>query len=1142
MASSLEELLKEEGFKGSRRMTRSRSSFHSDAATMPRYSFQDQQRRLSVSSERIKTERAKSDVSTYQIRSGFLNGNSSRSRLARNSLLKIGKMEEGLKNQNGEKSSTNAEVSKEFISSSECVPRYEITEVKEKADKKVKDIHSNEVSNARRGKEKSLNGFKEREKWKEMHVKDAKVEKRQGSSSNVNKLGHINGHPRNNNKRQENSFNRSNSKSFEDVHHQNHGHDVQASSLAIDEVAVQAVVSILNGYIKHFLKDEDFRSTLRHDCFSSLDFIELDEEHSTETKVIRSLEQAIETIEQAAEESVPGSDLKRASLKLSIITGLNLNDLTCGFTCGIPNYKLSACAHLYLSVLYKMQRKDKVSAKHLLQVFCDSPRQARTTLMPELWEYLFSPHLSHLKVWYQKEADIQAGTTSRTRKLRVLEKVYNENLDSGTYLLAVYYKDWLTEGVEAPSIPFISIPSIPALESQPGSSHGHSSDLASSVDASSPQPMVSKKLYDAVFGSLSKPGAVGDEDDKGEDILGNSVRSPDGPAVVKKTITYASEKVKYTHQDIEENFSTSPPVSTFHPKGMSVSIEEEWRERNLNDDIGNAFISQKTNVNSHMLEARKHGKGNEVTVKTVTRSVLELQSTKSSFDCTVSTVLQSREKSVENMQSSKLCLSLEGLQFPSIPQEFICPLTETLFQDPVTLETGQTFERAAIETWFEKGNRTCPITGNTLDFVAIPQTNLVLKRLIDNWKSEQLHWLLDFASQNVRNPGKHKLKEEDEANVFKLESFVTSLSEEDKTNYAKYLMSLGVLEFLLRRFELGNMEEKTRVVALLLTCIEADCGCIYQIAREINKKCLLELLHSEEVNPTNNAVLLLTELLSLKRRNDVISFLSGMMGEDVFNTMHFLLIYLEKSPPHQKPLIAVLLLHFDQLVELEKYSIYREQAVNAIAMALDASLHDEKVQEKCCRALSILGGLFCSTGKILTMSSILKQAGYNNDKSEGKPSGDEEEPLLWDGTISLEYEERRREEGLSNLLDSLIGDGERPFLKTVSRCLESKNQDLVEICLITVTWLSSSLTKPCNAGLHLPAFLAVISQLKGILENGELELKILALMSLLNFSKISECKTLLMTMAEDIAEPLHRLADVTWAAKQLHAIVSGADL
>jgi hypothetical protein len=147
----------------------------------------------------------------------------------------------------------------------------------------------------------------------------------------------------------------------------------------------------------------------------------------------------------------------------------------------------------------------------------------------------------------------------------------------------------------------------------------------------------------------------------------------------------------------------------------------------------------------------------------------------------------------------------------------------------------------------------------------MPFTNLILKRLIDNWKSEDFDRLLDFASQAVENSEVLKLKKHDEAIVFKLQSLFSSLKEEEKSSYAKHIISLGVFSFIFRRFELGNMEEKSLVLEILLNCIQADSSCIYKIARSVNKKFLLELLHSKEVTPTTNTFLFLTEILSMKR-------------------------------------------------------------------------------------------------------------------------------------------------------------------------------------------------------------------------------------------------------------------------------------
>uniref|UniRef100_A0A251TRS3 RING-type E3 ubiquitin transferase n=1 Tax=Helianthus annuus TaxID=4232 RepID=A0A251TRS3_HELAN len=68
------------------------------------------------------------------------------------------------------------------------------------------------------------------------------------------------------------------------------------------------------------------------------------------------------------------------------------------------------------------------------------------------------------------------------------------------------------------------------------------------------------------------------------------------------------------------------------------------------------------------------------------------------------------------------------------PKDFVCPITTLIFDDPVTLETGQTYERKAIQEWIDRGNYTCPITHQKLHNLQLPKTNYVLKRLIASWK------------------------------------------------------------------------------------------------------------------------------------------------------------------------------------------------------------------------------------------------------------------------------------------------------------------------------------------------------------------------------------------------------------------------
>nr|DAD21512.1 TPA_asm: hypothetical protein HUJ06_022975 [Nelumbo nucifera] len=77
--------------------------------------------------------------------------------------------------------------------------------------------------------------------------------------------------------------------------------------------------------------------------------------------------------------------------------------------------------------------------------------------------------------------------------------------------------------------------------------------------------------------------------------------------------------------------------------------------------------------------------------------------------------------------------SLEPLDVAvQIPYHFRCPISLELMRDPVTVCTGQTYDRASIESWVATGNTTCPVTRAPLsDFILIP--NHTLRRLIQDW-------------------------------------------------------------------------------------------------------------------------------------------------------------------------------------------------------------------------------------------------------------------------------------------------------------------------------------------------------------------------------------------------------------------------
>lgn len=87
----------------------------------------------------------------------------------------------------------------------------------------------------------------------------------------------------------------------------------------------------------------------------------------------------------------------------------------------------------------------------------------------------------------------------------------------------------------------------------------------------------------------------------------------------------------------------------------------------------------------------------------------------------------------EKLDLKKMIVELESVEVPSV---FICPISLDPMQDPVTLCTGQTYERSNILKWFSLGHYTCPTTMQELwDDTVTP--NRTLQQLIYSWFSQK---------------------------------------------------------------------------------------------------------------------------------------------------------------------------------------------------------------------------------------------------------------------------------------------------------------------------------------------------------------------------------------------------------------------
>ncbi|KAM0946800.1 putative U box domain, Zinc finger, RING/FYVE/PHD-type [Dioscorea sansibarensis] len=851
----------------------------------------------------------------------------------------------------------------------------------------------------------------------------------------------------------------------------------RASEPPLDEAAIGALVSILTGSLRRFFKDENFRASLRHTCLSWLYPSGGNERNGdNDSRVIANLREAIDIVEGAVKTMPDPRDSRRASLKLSVLAGLSYGDLKNGFTDGIPNLHLSACAHLYLSLFYRLQKKNKASGRHLLQVFCDVPYPGRTLLLLSLWERLIFPHLCHLRAWYEKEAEFILRTSNRFHKLQALEEVYNNALDVGTHRFAIYYKEWLIEdnGARAPPFPCVDVLHNPFARCL--------KEVSTMVGF---EGTSSSKRLDLHLEEVEKEEEVAEE--RFNVLLRSSNQGNDGE---------------------DEDAWSSSPKSTEH-------IEEDQRrshhEANVPSDLRSMGTKPKPDENGMIAT-------NSEMAPSLLRSSAEPSGIFEDMDL--------------------------GSVFSGIPNDFVCPLTGHLFKDPVTLETGQTFERGAIKEWFKQGKKTCPVTGRGLKSLSIPVTDFVLKRVMDGWRLEHCRNLLVYATQKSGSVVKG-YKSKDELAWLIIEKIVSGFNTDEQMEKARHFISLGGLHFLTWRLEMGNLEEKMHVVSLMLCCIKADGSCRSFLAINIEGPWILDLLHSKILDARTNAVLLMIELICLNRyRLRIASFLRSFITETIVNTMHVLLLYLQTSPPEDRALVAVLLLYLDLMVEPLRYRIYKEEAMDGIIVALEHSLYDGKVIENACKALLMLGGHFSSSGKMVVEIWLLKQAGFIAHSSVTSIAYDGEvQAIDYDGEAEeniTKEEENEREEWSNKLALVLLCNGRRPFLGTLFRCLSSKVSEMVKACLITVAWLSNALPSLSTAGFQLSNFTTLIPILKEIMiKDNRIENQVLASLSLLNLGTIYECRDLLKTFAEEMFVPLQNLGEVTWTAKQLHAAIFG---
>ncbi|GAB2283155.1 hypothetical protein Dimus_017684 [Dionaea muscipula] len=174
----------------------------------------------------------------------------------------------------------------------------------------------------------------------------------------------------------------------------------------------------------------------------------------------------------------------------------------------------------------------------------------------------------------------------------------------------------------------------------------------------------------------------------------------------------------------------------------------------------------------------------------------------------------------------------------SIPELFTCPISLDLLTDPVTLCTGQTYDRPFIQKWLAAGNLTCPVTMQKLsDPSLVPNHTLrhVIERWLDAGRQFQPQCLCPGSSLAE---SKLTLESKDSNLEQKLQAVkrVRTLVEEDDllTHQNRHILShSGIFESLMeqvfgprREYSQGFVEEALGCAVELMPFVSSDLGCL----------------------------------------------------------------------------------------------------------------------------------------------------------------------------------------------------------------------------------------------------------------------------------------------------------------------------
>ncbi|GLT34556.1 hypothetical protein SLA2020_090650 [Shorea laevis] len=239
------------------------------------------------------------------------------------------------------------------------------------------------------------------------------------------------------------------------------------------------------------------------------------------------------------------------------------------------------------------------------------------------------------------------------------------------------------------------------------------------------------------------------------------------PKNAKEILTSLSQSINLAKEHVESCPKWKQPVADVELRSITAQVEravkdmgeclclipsstfegEEYVEvavRSLSEEMQNFHfeVRQPQQLESQMISAVEQPKKEFMKTDSDLYSVTVEVSTENSQVLSMPIEIlkrtsQNSQRKSGNARRYLTELSQVAQYLEPLYETFFCPLTKEIMDDPVTIETGITYERKAIIEWFELSESPddicCPITGKKLTSRVL-STNVALKTTIDEWK------------------------------------------------------------------------------------------------------------------------------------------------------------------------------------------------------------------------------------------------------------------------------------------------------------------------------------------------------------------------------------------------------------------------